>query len=136
MFYVPQYAPHCIQMWLQWCLHELTHHSNYITQIWPCDGHVIKLPTMRMYIVVSSTRSPSSALSFTFYSHELKWVCNPSSHIRIICSRHIAFVVTISLWGIRLPQCQGSNAILPNPSSQTFASKASSNQRCLHRYLL
>ncbi len=40
MFYVPQYAPHYIQMWLSWCLHELTHHSNCITQIFPCDGHV------------------------------------------------------------------------------------------------
>jgi hypothetical protein len=72
MFYVPQYAPHYIQMWLSWCLHELTHHSNYITQIWPCDGHVNQTPDMRLYIVVSSTRSPSSALNFTFCSNGIE----------------------------------------------------------------
>ncbi len=69
MFYVPQYAPHCIQMWLLWCLHELTHHSNCITQIWPCDGH---FPTMCLYIVVSSIKSPSSALNFTFCSNGIE----------------------------------------------------------------
>jgi hypothetical protein len=44
MFYVPQYMLHCIQMWLSWCLHELIHHSNCITQIWPYDGHVNQIP--------------------------------------------------------------------------------------------
>ncbi len=77
MFYVPQYAPHYIQMWLSWCLHELTHHSNRITQIWPCDGHVNQAPTMRLYIVVSSTRSPSSALNFTFCSNGIEMGLHP-----------------------------------------------------------
>ncbi len=44
MFYVLQYVPHSIQMWFSWCLHELIHHSNYIIQIWPCDGHVNQTP--------------------------------------------------------------------------------------------
>ncbi len=44
IFYVLQYALHYIQMWLLWCLHELIHHSNCITQIWPCDGHVDQTP--------------------------------------------------------------------------------------------
>jgi hypothetical protein len=31
-------------MWISWCLYEWIHYSNYITQIWPCDGHVNETP--------------------------------------------------------------------------------------------
>jgi hypothetical protein len=72
MFYVPQYAPHYIQMWLLWCLHELTHHSNFIIQMQPCDGHVNQIPHYAFIHSGTSTRSLSSALNFTFCSNGIK----------------------------------------------------------------
>jgi len=136
MFYVPQSAPHCIQMWFSWCLHELTHHSNLIIQIWPCDGHVNQTPH---YVFVHSgivTRSPSFAFNFTFCSNGIEMglqLVIPYSNNLFKAYRFCNNHIPLRYW---ITSMRGRNATLSNPSFQIFASKAFSNKKRLHHYFL